>query len=228
MSVIIQAEPEAIEINIPGTTVVVVDMQNAFVSSGGYLDLTGHDMSAAGRIINPCVAIVNTARQKGIKIIYLQMVYDLVLAASAKKDSPAWHKSRGLSLADRHPELRDKLPVPGTWGASIISELAPHTADVVVSKTKYDGFIGTSLDTVLRGCNTRYLIFIGTATNICVESTLRHAFSLEYFPILVSDATGQIGPGALQDAAIANIRSHFGWVTTTANLLKALVISDNR
>ncbi len=224
---IIQAEPEPVEIAVSRTAVIVVDMQNAFVSPGGYFDLAGHDISATERIIKPCVEIVNTARQQGIKIIYLQMAYSPALINGGRKDSPAWRKSKGLAFICQHPELKDKFQVTGTWGASIIKELEPQPADVVVSKQKYDGFIGTDLDPVLHACNARYLIFIGTATNICVESTLRHAFSLEYFPILVSDATSQIGPVAMQDATITNVRSNFGWVTTTEKLLKALAVSDN-
>jgi ureidoacrylate peracid hydrolase len=227
VSIVIQAEPEPVEIDVPGTAVIVVDMQNAFVSPGGYFDLSGHDISATGRIIKPCVEIVNKARQKGIKIIYLQMAYSPALTDNEKKYSPAWRKSKGLAFISQHPELKDKFQVAGTWGSSIIKELEPQPADVVVSKQKYDGFIGTSLDTILRAGNTRYLIFIGTATNICVESTLRHAFSLEYFSILVSDATSQIGPVAMQDATIANVLSNFGWVTTTEKLLKALAVLDN-
>jgi ureidoacrylate peracid hydrolase len=227
VSMIIQAEPEPLEIDVSRTAVIVVDMQNAFVSPGGYFDLTGRDISATKRIIKPCVEIVNTARQKGIEIIYLQMAYSPDLTDDVKKDSPAWSKSKGLAFISQHPELKDKFQVAGTWGGSIIKELEPQPTDVVVSKQKYDGFIGTNLDTVLRTGHTRYLLFIGTATNICVESTLRHAFSLEYFPILVSDATSQIGPVTMKDATIANVRSNFGWVTTTEKLLKALAVSDN-
>lgn len=222
MSVIVQAEPEPIEIDFSKTAVLVVDMQNAFVSPGGYFDIIGHDISATRRIVRPCCEIVGAAREKGIKIIYLQMAYSPDLSDSAGMDSPAWRKSRGLAFIHQHPELKDKLHVLGTWGASIIKELEPQQGDIVVRKQRYDGFIGTNLDVVLHAYHARYLLFVGTATNICVESTLRHAFSLEYFPIFVSDATSQLGPGSLQDATIANVRSTFGWVTTSEKLLKAM------
>jgi len=227
MSVIIQAEPEAIEIDFSRTAVLVVDMQNAFVSPGGYFDITGHDISTTRKIIKPCAKIINIARQRGIKVIYLQMAYSPVLTDSGGIDSPAWRKSKGLIFIYQHPELRDKLQVVGTWGASIIKELEPQQGDIIIRKSKYDGFIGTNLDAVLRSGSTRYLILMGTATNICVETTLRHAFSLEYFPILVSDATSQMGPGAIQDATIFNVCSNFGWVTTSEKLFKALAVTDN-
>lgn len=219
---IVQAEPEPIEIDVSQTAVLVVDMQNAFVREGGYFDLTGYDISATTKIIKPCKKIVHTARQKGIKIIYLQMGYSPDLSDSGGPNSPAWHKSRGLTLIQQHPELIDKLHVYGTWGASIIEELEPQQGDIVVRKQKHDGFIGTNLDIILRTNSVRYLLFVGAATNICVESTLRHAFSLEYFPILVSDAVSQMGPSSTQEATIFNIRSTFGWVTTSDELLNAI------
>ncbi len=227
MSVIVPAEPEPIKIDISRTAVIVVDMQNAFVSPGGYLDITGHDISPARRIIKPCCKIVGIARQKGIKIIYLQMAYSPDLSDSGGMNSPAWHKSRGLAFIYQHPGLKDKLHVFGTWGASIIKELEPQHGDIVVRKQKYDGFIGTNLDIILRTCDAKYLLFVGTATNICVESTLRHAFSLGYFPVIISDATSQLGPSSIQDATVFNVRSNFGWVTTSERFFKTLVVLEN-
>lgn len=219
---LVQAEPEAIEIDVSKTAVLVVDMQNAFVRRGGYFDLIGFDISATEKIIEPCQEIVGAAREKGIKIIYLQMGYSPDLSDSGGPNSPAWHKSRGLALIRQRPELKDKLYIYGTWGANIIEELEPQQGDIVIRKQKYDGFIGTNLDIVLRTYGVKHLLFIGTATNICVESTLRHAFSLQYFPILVSDAVSQMGPSSTQEATIFNVRSIFGWVTTSENLLKAI------
>lgn len=219
---LVQAEPEAIEIDVSKTAVLVVDMQNAFVRRGGYFDMIGFDISATLKIIEPCQEIVRAAREKGIKIIYLQMGYSPDLSDSGGPNSPAWHKSRGLALIRQRPELKDKLYIYGTWGANIIEELEPQQGDIVIRKQKYDGFIGTNLDIVLRTYGVKHLLFIGTATNICVESTLRHAFSLQYFPILVSDAVSQMGTSSTQEATIFNVRSIFGWVTTSENLLKAI------
>jgi ureidoacrylate peracid hydrolase len=187
----------------------------------------GYDISATEAIISPCRKIVQTARQKGVKVIYLQMAYGPDLLDIAGPFSPALYKSRGLLLLQQQPELRDKLPVYGTWGASIIEELKPQQGDIVVRKQKHDGFIGTNLDIILGNHGFRYLILTGTATNICVESTLRHAFSLEYFPILIADAVSQLGPSSNQEATIFNVRSTFGWVVTSERLLKAIGSIDN-
>jgi ureidoacrylate peracid hydrolase len=223
--VTVQAEPEPLEIDLLRTAVIVVDMQNAFVRKGGYWDLAGWDISAIQKIIKPCQEIVDAARERGIKVIYLQMGCSPDLSDIGGQESPNWRKSRGLALIRQRSEMKEKLYIYGSWGADIIEELQPKQGDVVVRKQKYDGFIGTNLDIVLRTYAVKYLLFVGTATNICVESTLRHAFFLEYFPILVADAVSQLGPSSTQEATIFNVRSIFGWVTTSEKLLKAVKLA---
>ena len=67
----------------------------------------------------------------------------------------------------------------------------------------------------------RTLLFVGVATNVCVESTLRDAYHREYFPLMVSDATLAAGPGQ-QEATEFNIERFFGWVTSAAALRAGL------
>lgn len=220
--VTIEALPDKIRINLSKTAMIVVDMQNAFLRKGGYFDFVGFDISVTEKIIEPCKKIINVGRENGIKVIYLQMGYSADLSDSGGPNSPSCIKSRALTLMNERPELKDKLHIYGTWGAEIIDELKPQQGDVIVRKQKHDGFIGTNLDIILKTYEIKYLLFIGTATNICVESTLRHAFSLGYFPILVSDAASPMGPSFTQDATIFNIQSIFGWVTTSEKLLGAI------
>lgn len=218
----IKAEPESITLDLLKAALVVVDMQNAFVRKGGYFDLAGHDISATQKIIGSCQKLITALRQKGVKIIYFQMGYSADLSDKGPPDSPGALKSRVLHFINQHPEAKDKVYVYGTWGAEIIEELKPRQGDITIKKQRYDGFIGTNLDLTLRTLGIRYLIFIGTATNICVESTIRHAFFLDYFPILVSDAVSHMGPGITHQATLVNVQSTFGWVTTSDNLLHAI------
>ena len=221
-TITIKAEPESIRIDSTRTAIIVVDMQNAFVRKGGYFDLIGIDVSSIEKILKPCKNIISEARAKGIKIVYLQMAYSPDLSDTGPKDSPASQKSRSLALIREHPELCDKLCFSGSWGAEIIEELKPEPGDIVVRKQKYDGFIGTNLDIILRTFGIKYLIYVGTATNICVESTLRRSFFLDYFPILVSDAVIQKGSKMMQDATILNVQNTFGWVTDSVRLMEAM------
>ena len=218
----IEAEPEPIEIAPSKTAILVVDMQNAFVKRGGYFDFVGIDISDVEKIIGPCQDIIRSARENGVKIIYLQMGYSPDLSDKGPPDSPSSYKGKVTALLRQRPELKDKLYIYGTWGAEIIEELKPHQEDIVIRKQRYDGFVGTNLDIILRTLGIKFLIFIGTATNICVESTLRQAFFLDYFPIIVSDAVSQKGSRMLQEATILNVQSSFGWVTDSVSLIKAI------
>jgi len=66
------------------------------------------------------------------------------------------------------------------------------------------------------------LVFTGIATNVCVESTLRDAYFLDYWPILVSDGTNNAGPKITQQATLWNVEALFGWVTTSSPFIRAL------
>ena len=47
----LDTRPEPLEIDLPRTAVVVVDVQNAFASPGGMLDLAGVDISGANEVV---------------------------------------------------------------------------------------------------------------------------------------------------------------------------------
>ena len=68
----------------------------------------------------------------------------------------------------------------------------------------------------------RHLIFTGIATNVCVESTLRDGYFLDYWPILVADATSNAGPPITQEATLWNIENLFGWVATSDDVVSGL------
>jgi ureidoacrylate peracid hydrolase len=217
-----EAEPEPITVDLLKTALVVVDMQNAFVKKGGYLDLAGHDIAATRKIVEPCRKLTHTFREKGARIIYFQMGYSADLSDKGAPGSPGALKSRVLKFIDQHPDSKDKVYIYGMWGAEIIDDLKPRPTDIIIKKQRYDGFIGTNFDLTLKTLGIQYLFFIGTATNICVESTIRHAFFLDYFPILITDAVSPLGPDMAQQATILNVRSSFGWVTASSHLLQAI------
>jgi ureidoacrylate peracid hydrolase len=88
----------------------------------------------------------------------------------------------------------------------------------VIPKSRYSGFAGTPLDSVLRTRGITHLVFTGIATNVCVESTVRDAFFHEYWPVVVADATMPAGPESQQAATLFNVETFFGSVTTAADV----------
>jgi ureidoacrylate peracid hydrolase len=223
--VTIKARPEPIEIDPARTALVVVDMQNAFASVGGMFELLGQDISAAAAVIQTIRRLTHAARSVGMRVIYLTMGYAPDLSDSGGPASPNWYKELGLTAMNRHPEYAGKFLIRGSWDAAIVDELKPLPGDIVVEKSRYSGFRGTNLDVVLKTLNTKYLIFTGIATNVCVESTLRDGYFLDYWPILVADATNNAGPPMTQDATLWNVETVFGWVATSNDLIAAMTLN---
>ena len=215
-------KPDTIEADPEHSAVVVVDMQNAFASKGGMFDLSGLDISGAQSVITVLKNVLAAARDTGITVVYLQMGYDAELTTSGGPDSPNSHKELALLLMKQRPELKGKVLTEGQWDWEVVEELKPQPGDLVVNKTRYSGFCGTPLDSLLRTRGIKTLFFTGIATNICVESTLRDAFFLDYWPVLLRDATMQAGPPLLQEATIRNVELALGWTLSSSEFMQTL------
>ncbi len=220
--VTLPARPEPILIDATSTAVVVIDMQNAYASPGGYVDLAGFDIAGAAGVIGRVSQVLTTAREAGIQLVYLQNGWDADYVEAGTPGSPNWHKSNALKTMRKRPELAGKLLARGGWDYDLVDALAPQPGDIRIHKTRYSAFFNSQLDSMLRARGIRTLIFVGIASNVCVESTLRDAFHLEYFAVMLSDATHHLGPDFIQQATLYNVETFFGWVSTVADFCGSL------
>ncbi len=220
--IILKAKPNSISIDLRRTALIVVDMQNAFASKGGMFDLAGFDISGAARVIEVNQALLDATRRACIKVIYLQMTFKPDLSDAGDASSPAYHKELALIMMRDRPELEGNLLIENTWDWRIVDALTPEPGDLVIRKTRYNGFHRTILEDRLKAAGMRYLLFTGIATNVCVESTARSAFFNEFWPILVEDAMNHSGPDFNRQATLWNFEHVFGWVTNAAQTIEAL------
>lgn len=216
------ARPEAIRLNPSETAMIIVDMQNAYASEGGYLHLAGMAEGGATVCIEQVAKAAAAARAAKIPVLYFQNGWDADYREAGGPGSPNWHKSNALKAMRAKPELKGKLLAKGGWDYALVDALKPEPGDVVVPKPRYSGFFNTNMDSWLRARGIRNLVFTGIATNVCVESSLRDAFHLEYFCVVLEDATQASGPEFAQKAAIYNIEKFFGWVSTVADFCGAV------
>ncbi|ARO15350.1 ureidoacrylate peracid hydrolase [Ketogulonicigenium robustum] len=216
------SRPEALTINADDTAIVVVDMQNAYSTVGGYVDLAGFDISGAQSVIENIRLTLEAARAANVTVIYFQNGWDPAYVEAGGEGSPNYHKSNALKHMRANPELQGQLLAKGGWDYAIVDALTPQPGDIVVAKTRYSGFFNSTMDSTLRARGIKNLVFVGIATNVCVESSLRDAFHLEYFGVVLEDATHHLGPKLMQDAAIYNIEKFFGWVSNTADFCGAI------
>jgi ureidoacrylate peracid hydrolase len=154
-SVVLPARPEALKIKPAETAVIVVDMQNAYASKGGYVDLAGFDISGAEAAIEQTRKVLDAARAAGCTVIYFQNGWDKDYVEAGGPGSPNWYKSNALKTMRARPELAGTLLAKGTWDYAIVDSLAPQAGDVVIPKTRYSGFFNTNIDSVLRARHTQ-------------------------------------------------------------------------
>ena len=141
----IPAEPEPIVLDLDRTALVIVDMQNAFASPGGMLDLAGIDVGPARDAVSNARLVCDEARGAGVAIIYLTIGWPADGSTAGGPDSPNPRKELALRLMSERPELRGRLLTFGTWDFQIVDALAPQPGDVVIVKPRYSGFHGTDL-----------------------------------------------------------------------------------
>lgn len=217
---ILPALPEALKLAPEQTALIVIDMQNAYTSTGGYLDLAGFDVSKTKPVVENIKKAVAAAHEAGIQVIYFKNGWDDQYREAGGVDSPNFHKSNALKTMRKKPELQGTLLAKGHWDFELIDELQPLEQDLVIEKPRYSGFFNTALDSMLRCRGIRNLVFVGIATNVCVESTLRDGFFLEYFGVALDDACYQAGPVEAHEASLFNIKTFFGWVSDTKHFVE--------
>ena len=215
--VTLAARPEPLRLSPSETAVVVIDMQNAYASPGGYVDQAGFDISGAAGTIGKIATVLDTARRAGVQVIYLQNGWDPDYVEAGGPGSPNWHKSNALKTMRKRPELAGTLLARGGWDYDLVDALKPQPGDISLHKTRYSAFFHSQLDSSLRARGIRTIVFVGIATNVCVESTLRDGFHLEYFGVMLEDATHHLGPETMQQATVYNVEKFFGWVSTVAD-----------
>ena len=221
-TVTLPARPENLPIDPRETALIVVDMQNAYASPGGYLDIAGFDIGGAAAVIEKIATLVETARRAGVQVVFFQNGWDPDYLEAGGPGSPNWWKSNALKTMREKPELQGTLLAKGAWDYALVDQLKPQPGDIVIEKPRYSAFFNTQLDSMLRARGVRNLAFCGIATNVCVESTLRDSFFLEYFSVVLHDATHQAGPEFIQQATLYNVEKFFGWVSNTADFCGAI------
>lgn len=223
--IVIPSRPDPVTFDLEETALIVVDMQNAYASKGGYVDILGSDLSEAPAVIEVIRRVLAAVRPLKLPIIFTQNGWDPQLQEAGGPGSPNWYKSNALKLMRQQPQLSGQLLIKGTWDYDFVEALRPQPGDIILQKTRYSAFAGTDFDMLLRQRGIRNLIFTGIATNVCVESTLREAFHREYFCLLLSDSTTQVGPPLLKETALTNVEKFFGWVCSSEDFLSALGVS---
>ena len=184
---------------------LVIDMQNGFVSKGGSYDLMGLNVSKYSDVVPSLKQLIGFCRKVKIPIFYSQAV---------REESGIDLLTRSHRILPKSREERIKrrpICIRGSWDAEIVEELKPNFDDHVVIKRRDSVFQDTEVEVWLRSLGIDSIIFAGIDTSICVESSLRDAFNHGYDIILISDATASNNLNHY-NSTLDNIRNYYGLV----------------
>jgi nicotinamidase-related amidase len=216
----VDAEPEAITIDPAKTAVVIIDMQRDFLEPGGFGESLGNDVSLLKRAVEPCQALLGTARRIGMLVIHTREGHRPDLS-----DAPRAKVERGApSLRIGAPGPMGRILVRGEPGHDIVRELYPQAGEPVIDKPGKGAFYATDLQSILQNRGVESLVVCGVTTEVCVHTTVREANDRGYRCIVPGDCCGSYFP-EFHEVGLRMIKAQggiFGWVTDSKRLLKAL------
>lgn len=185
----------------------------------GHLDMAVATMPAtpevATRVIQANRRLMDWARGAGIPVAHLVTQYR---DAEEIRVNPFWRTRSEDPDNPRKNVLRHNII--GMPGGEIMPGLHDTARDWVVNtKKRYNCFVATDLDLLLRSHGINTLIVTGVNTNSCVLSTVTAACSMDYAVVVASDCVDTMDKPELHDAALLCIRTAFGFVMTSREIM---------
>jgi ureidoacrylate peracid hydrolase len=151
------------------TALIIIDCQNDFIKGHSSYECEMLDRYLIDRIKK----LILFARKRNLPIIYTQH--------SIKPDKS--------NVEFGEPE-DIRVCIEGTQGWKIIDELKQRKEEYVIKKDKYDAFVNTELEALLKKLKIDTVILAGVLTNNCVRATAEGAHYRNFKIIVVSDCTG--------------------------------------
>ncbi len=183
--------------------VIVVDVQNDYCHPDGAIAKSGSDVSAVKKMMPHLHSLLEAARDNQVPVIFLQTNHEKAT------DSEVW--------LSRFADGINPICHTGSWGAEFF-EVAPRADEIIVNKHRYSGFIHTRLESVLQTLKIETLVMTGVSTNLCVESTARDGFMLDYHIVFMKDACAAFSQ-AEHDMTLQTVDTYFGMVASTQELI---------
>ncbi|MEK5382131.1 cysteine hydrolase family protein [Niallia sp. FSL W8-0635] len=196
-----------LEWNPQHSALLIVDVQNDYCHKEGCLAQQDLDVSMVEEMMPNLKNMISAMKEINVPIIYIQTIHE------DSTDSETWIKR----LKGKNQK---NLCRKDTWGAQFY-QLEPDKDDVIVIKHRYSAFIHTRLESVLRALKIETIVMAGVSTNICVESTARDGFMLDFDVIFLSDCTAAFSREA-HDMTLQTINQFFGTVATSKEVIQSI------
>jgi nicotinamidase-related amidase len=170
---------------------------------------------AAARVTAANAELITEARRRSIPIVHVVTSYNDVEEIA----SNPWWKAVAGTDATRANVLNHQLP--GSPGLDVMPSLVGPGDIYVRTKRRYDAFMASDLDFVLRSHGIDTILLTGVNTSSCVIATTIAGNARDYSVVVVEDCVDTMDR-TLHEPALAIIRQAFGWVGTGEEVLAAL------
>jgi ureidoacrylate peracid hydrolase len=190
------------------SAVMVIDMQHGFVDPRGSVPIAMGMLPNVEEAVSNCSDLLTEARSAGMPVVYTRHQF-----RSGFLDAPTM-------VLERFPPGAQPL-VAGSWDAAICDALVPLSGDIIVDKNRYDAFLYTDMELVLRALGVKRLLVTGVVTNVCVESTVRSAHMRDFDVTVASDCTA--AQAGYHEPALASMAAIFATVAPWKSALAELV-----
>ena len=219
-NLLIDAEPEPIEVDPARTAVVIIDMQRDFLEPGGFGETLGNNVALLNAAVEPCKALLAGARKHGLLVIHTREGHRPDMS-----DAPKAKVERGApGLRSGEAGAMGRILIRGEAGHDIIPALYPLPGEPVIDKPGKGAFYATDLHTILHNHDIDTLIVCGVTTEVCVHTTVREGNDRGYRCIVPGDCCASYVP-EFHEVGLRMIKAQggiFGWVTDSARILAAL------
>ena len=219
----LRSQPQQVSIDVHRTALMIIDMQNDFCASGGWVDHLGLDYRPDRAPIEPLRRLLPPLRDAGARIIWVNWGNRPDLANMPPNQLHLYKPTgRGIGLGDPLPGHGARVLQKDSWAADIVEELEPADDDIKVDKHRISGFWDTPLDSILRNLGTRTILFAGVNTDQCVFCSLTDANFLGYGCVLLEDCCATTSPAFCTEATLWNVKKCYGFVTDSNDVLAQL------
>jgi len=197
---------EPISLEPKKTALIVIDMINAIAKGQGPPYTISPQRQS---VIEHYQRLIAHCRKVGTPIIYFtnERRPDGVDAPKTKSDI--------MGGAGGNPMA------PGSVATQVIDELKPAPEDFLQVKTRFSGFYGTNLDSILKSLGTETILVGGISTQRSVEGTARDAKNRDLQCVVVSDCC-TAGEQDVHDMTINHVLPLLVQVRTTDEVIAGL------
>jgi biuret amidohydrolase len=172
---------------------------------------------ASAQLIERSVPILGHYRDARLPIIHVVTAYrdrDEIVS------NPFWRFH-----ADRPGSPRSAVAMHnlvGMPGLELMPGILEAEDRIVLTKKRYDCFIGTDLEFLLRAGGHDSVLLLGVNTNSCVIATAIAASVRDFAVFIVADGVDSMLGAELHHAALRIIDASFGWVIDSETSLAML------